>query len=122
MPGGSARSRTEIGSVHPRSAALALADFALKFRHAETLARVKGRSPSRDAMAFIIGTGEAGRAVMEEFEVSERDRPQISTLARALADVLARSGADRNIVLAALAETGLGAVADEGAQKLRKVG
>jgi hypothetical protein len=106
----------------PDQAALALADFALKFRHAETLARVKGRSPSRDAMAFVIGTGEAGRAVMEEFEVSERDRPQISTLARALADVLARSGADRNIVLAALAETGLGAVADDGTQKLRKAG
>jgi hypothetical protein len=106
----------------PDQAALALADFALKFRHAETLARVKGRSPSRDAMAFVIGTGEAGQAVMEEFEVAERDRPQISTLARALADVLAQSGADRNIILAALAETGLGAVAGDGKQKLRKVG
>jgi hypothetical protein len=106
----------------PDQAALALADFALKFRHAETLARVKGRSPSRDAMAFVIGTGEAGQAVMEEFEVAERDRPQISTLARALADVLDRSGADRNIILAALAETGLGAVAGDGKQKLRKAG
>jgi hypothetical protein len=106
----------------PDQAALALADFALKFRHAETLARVKGRSPSRDAMAFVIGTGEAGQAVMEEFEVAERDRPQISRLARALADVLARSGADRNITLAALAETGLGAVAAGGVQKLRKAG
>jgi energy-coupling factor transporter ATP-binding protein EcfA2 len=105
----------------PDQAALALADFALRFRHAETLARVKGRKPSRDAMAFVIGTGETGQAVMEEFEVADRDRPQISGLARELAEVLARSGADRNIILAALAETGLGAVA-AGPTKIRKVG
>lgn len=95
----------------PDQAALALADLALKFRHAEALARVKGRRPTREAMALVIGTGEAGCEVVEEFEVAERDRPKVATLARALHDVLVRSGAERSIVLAALAETGLDALA-----------
>jgi hypothetical protein len=95
----------------PDQASLALADFALKFRRAETLARVKGRRPTREAMALVIGTGEAGREVIEEFEIAEHDRPQVVALAEALAKLLAKSGAERNVILAALAETGLHASA-----------
>lgn len=105
----------------PDQAALALADFALKFRHAETLARVKGRKPSRDAMAFVVGTGESGQTVMEEFEVADRDRSRIMDLAQEFAAIAAKSGADRNIVLAALAQTGMGALTT-GDKKTRKVG
>ena len=105
----------------PDQVALALADFALKFRHAEALARVKGRRPTREAMALVIGTGEAGQAVIEEFEVAERDRPKVVALARALQDVLAQSGADRSVLLAALAETGLEALGANDAER-RKAG
>lgn len=105
----------------PDQVALALADFSLKFRHAEALARVKGRQPTREAMAMVIGTGEAGQAVIEEFEVAERDRPKVAALARALHDVLVRSGADRSVLLAALAETGLEALGAKGAGR-RKAG
>lgn len=105
----------------PDQAALALADFALKFRRAETLARVKGRHPSREAMALIIGTGEAGQEVIEEFEVAERDRPKITALAQALHKVLAQSGAERGVVLAALAEAGLDTLAAPDA-RMRKAG
>ena len=105
----------------PDQAALALAEFALKFRRAETLARVKGRRPTREAMALIIGTGEAGQEIVEEFEIAERDRPKVTALAQALHKVLAQSGADRNVTLAALAETGLDALAPRGAS-LKKVG
>jgi hypothetical protein len=105
----------------PDQAALALAEFSLKFRRAETLARVKGRHPTREAMALIIGTGEAGQEIMEEFEVAERDRPKVTALAQALHKVLAQSGADRSVVLAALAETGLDTLAARDA-RLRKAG
>lgn len=91
----------------PDQAALALAGFGLKFRQAETLALVKGRNPSRQAMALVIGTGDAGGAVIEEFEVADSDRPKIDALARQLNKVLTQSGADRNLILAALAESGL---------------
>ena len=105
----------------PDQAALALADFALKFRRAETLARVKGRHPSREAMALIIGTGEAGQEVIEEFEIAERDRPKVTALAQALHKVLAQSGAQHSVVLAALAETGLDTLAARDA-RTRKAG
>lgn len=94
----------------PDRAALALADLSLKFRRAEMLARVKGRTPAREAMAMIIGTGEVGQEVLEEFEVAERDRPRIAVLAKALTEVLNQSGAERSIALAALAETSLQAL------------
>ncbi|MEF3365659.1 ATP-binding protein [Methylocystis sp. 9N] len=105
----------------PDQAALALADFALKFRRAETLARVKGRRPTREAMALIIGTGEAGQEFVEEFEIAERDRPKVTALAQALHKILTESGADRNVALAALAETGLDTLAHRDA-RLKKVG
>jgi hypothetical protein len=105
----------------PDQAALALADFALKFRRAETLARVKGRHPTREAMALIIGTGETGQEIIEEFEIAERDRPKVTALAQALHKVLAQSGADRNVVLAALAETGLDTLAPREA-RMKKAG
>jgi energy-coupling factor transporter ATP-binding protein EcfA2 len=105
----------------PDQATLALAEFALKFRRAELLARVKGRSPSREAMAFVIGTGAASQEVFAEFEVADHDRPQIRALAETLNGVLTRSGADRHIVLAALAAAGIDAV-NVPARKLRKVG
>ncbi|WP_296711274.1 hypothetical protein [Rhodoblastus sp.] len=105
----------------PDQAALALAGFGLKFRQAETLALVKGRNPSRQAMALVIGTGEAGSAVIEEFEVADSDRPKIDALARQLNKVLAQSGADRNLILAALAKSGLQA-AQAHQQKTKKAG
>lgn len=95
----------------PDQAALALAELALRFRRAEILARVKGRTPSREAMALIIGTGEVGHEVIEEFEVADCDRPRVTALARALSEVITRWSAERGIVLAALAEAGLQAVA-----------
>lgn len=104
----------------PDQAALALAEFALKFRRAELLARVKGRTPSREAMALVIGTGTASQEVFEEFEVADHDRPQITALTEALRGVLTRSGADRHIVLAALAAAGIEAV-NVPVRKLRKV-
>jgi hypothetical protein len=85
------------------------------------IARVKGRHPSREAMALIIGTGEAGQEVIEEFEIAERDRPKVTALAQALRKVLAQSGAERSVVLAALAETGLDTLAARDA-RMRKAG
>jgi hypothetical protein len=105
----------------PDQTALTIAEFALKFRRAEVLARVKGRHPTREAMAVVIGTGETGREIVEEFEVADHDRPRVEALARCLSQVLAQSGADRNIVLAALAEAGFSALS-EPSSELRKAG
>jgi hypothetical protein len=105
----------------PDQAALALAEFALKFRRAEALVRVKGRNPTREAIALVIGTGEAGEEMAVEFEVAARDRPRIAALAEALGKVLAQSRAERNIVLAALAATGVQTIGGS-TRRLRKAG
>jgi hypothetical protein len=104
----------------PDQAALALAEFALKFRRAEVLARVKGREPTREALAFVIGTGEMGKEICEEFVVDKEDRPRITALARLLDKVLIKSGAEKSIVLAALAETGMRAVESGDDQRLER--
>ena len=39
--------------------------------------------------------------------MADRDRPKVTALAQTLHKVLAQSGADRSVILAALAETGL---------------
>jgi hypothetical protein len=104
----------------PDQAALALAELALKFRRAEALARVKGRHPAREAMALIIGTGEVGSELIEEFEVADRDRPRVTAIAQVLNDVLAQSGADRSVLLAALVEAGQNTIVQPRA-RLRKV-
>jgi hypothetical protein len=94
----------------------------LKFRHAEALARVKGRRPTREAIALVIGTGETGTAMAEEFEVAERDRGRVEALAQALDKVLLQSGAERNVVLAALATAGARRIAGSNQRRLRKTG
>lgn len=94
----------------PDQAALAIAEFALQFRRAEALARVKGRPARREAIAVVIGTGEQGSAVVEEFEVDEGDRSKIVELSDALSRVLHDSGAEREVLLAALAQASLGTV------------
>jgi energy-coupling factor transporter ATP-binding protein EcfA2 len=105
----------------PDQAALALAEFALRFRHGEALARVKGRRPTSEAVAIIIGTGEIGQEFLEEFEIADHDRPHVDALAQALDKVLLQSGADKSVMLAALAAAGRQTMTGP-ARKLRKVG
>ena len=88
---------------------------------AGAFARVKGRRPTREAIAVIIGTGEAGQELIEEFEVAERDRPRVDALAQALDKVLLQSGAERNVMLAALAAAGVQTITGP-VRRLRKVG
>lgn len=91
----------------PDQARMALADLALAFRRAEMLARVKGRNPHREAIALVVGTGESGQAVVQEFEIADRDRERIADLSMSLRDVLAKAGVDKSVALGALAEASL---------------
>ncbi|MCW3061472.1 MAG: ATP-binding protein, partial [Capsulimonas sp.] len=105
----------------PDQTALSVAEYALKFRRAEVLARVKGRSPTREAMAVVIGTGETGREVVEEFEVADHDRPRVAALAKILSQAMLASGDSRSVVLAALAEAGFSAISEQNTNQ-RKTG
>ena len=55
----------------------------------------------------IVGTGESGQAIVEEFEVADGDRDRIASLSVSLREILTRSGVEKNVALGALAETSL---------------
>ena len=82
-----------------------LADMAQRFVRVEAYAHVKGRKDSRQAMAVVVGL--AGRLVplQGEFDISDRERQSVESLAEAVTSALRGSGEERrNVVLAALAE------------------
>jgi hypothetical protein len=101
----------------PDRAALELADLALQFRRAETLARVKGRLPTRHALAVVFGTGEEGRTVMRSVDIGEAERGAVAGLAQDVLAVLDRSGVEPRLIMAALAEAGARAAELEDAGK-----
>jgi hypothetical protein len=97
----------------PERAAYAVAELALKFRQAETLSHVKGRSSSQHAIAVVFGAGEKGRTLMKTFDVSETERQQIDDIATKVLAELKRSGLAQQLLLAALAEAGVRALEEE---------
>jgi hypothetical protein len=85
----------------PDRAALELAELALRFRHAEALARVKGRVPTRHALAVVFGTGEAGRTVMRSVDIADSEREEVAGLAENVLAVLSGSGVDTRLICSA---------------------
>jgi hypothetical protein len=85
--------------------AINLADMAQKVLRAETFARVKGRPEKRHAMAVVIGMNGRPAPLLEEFHVADTDRAKIDNLIERVAATLEDSdSAQRNVILAALAE------------------
>lgn len=81
-----------------------LCKWAMEFRTAETLASVRGRSSTRRAIAVVFGTGN-GHSVINSFDVSEADAPQITGLVDQFMASF-NGNIKREIFLAALAEAG----------------
>lgn len=87
------------------TALITLAEWALKFRQVEALAAVRDRTPTRQAIAVVFGTGEHGKTVSDTFDVAERDSPQVHELAAKLLTHI--KGVQPEVFLAALAEAGM---------------
>ena len=87
-------------------AVLALADLALRFRHAEALAVVKGREPTQRAVAIVFGTGEDGLTVTESFEVGKAEEARVSELTDWILSGMESLDVDPHLLLAAVAEVG----------------
>lgn len=86
-------------------AAVGLADLAQQFLRTETFARVKGRQARRSAMAVVVGVENQPTTLFREFEISDADRKDISTLVTAVEATLETANqTSRNVILAALAE------------------
>lgn len=94
-------------------ALLEIARLALRFRQSEALVSVRGRTPMTDAFAVVIGAGSSARTVSRQFDLSERHRETVASLADELANNLQSRGLDTDVLLAALARAGFKLVSED---------
>jgi hypothetical protein len=88
-------------------ALLDIAQAALRFRQAEAFASVKGRKPTSEAFAVVIGAGAQTRTVSRSFSIPDRHRDAVESMAEKLATTLLAEGHSTEILLAALAKAGM---------------
>lgn len=97
---------TEWSDATPDAAELALADLALKFRHAEMLAAIKDRTPTRQAIGLVFGTGEHGKTVMRAIDIGQEERARVIEMTGRILEIVGHNTDDARLFLAALAEAG----------------
>lgn len=98
---------------------LALLDItqaALRFRQAEAFASVKGRKPTSEAFAVVIGAGAQTNTVSRSFSIPDRHRDVVESMAEKLATTLLAEGHSIEILLAALAKAGMRLTLDDDAK------
>lgn len=96
------------------SARVEIADLAQRFNRAELYARVKGRMSTRYAMAVIIGRQESSETIMEEFAL-DHDKLKLSAeLSASIDKLFSSSGYQRDVLMAALAQTGANLINSKG--------
>jgi hypothetical protein len=83
-----------------------IADLSQKFLRSETFTRVKGRPARREALAVVIGrNGGAPTSLLEEFDISERDRAAVNEVVERVSYALDGVATNRRtVILAAFAE------------------
>jgi hypothetical protein len=97
---------SEWTDATPDMAELALADLALKFRHAEMLAAIKGRKPTRHAIGLVFGTGEQGKTIMRAVDVGREERKRVLEMTQKILEIGTGGTSETRLFLAALAEAG----------------
>lgn len=99
------------------AAQLELAQAALRFRQAEAFVSVKGRKPTSEAFAVVMGAGAETITVSRAFSLSDRHRETVEVMADKLALELKSGGMDTNVLLAVLARTGMRLTFDDDSKK-----
>lgn len=99
------------------AALLEIARFALRFRQTEALVSVRGRKPTSEAFAVVIGAGRQTRTVSREFDIPDRHREKVDSLSNDLAAQLRAQGLGMDVLLAVLAKTGLALATDDTKEK-----
>lgn len=97
-------------------ALLDIAQAALRFRQAEAFASVKGRAPTSEAFAVVIGAGAQTRTITRSFTIPDRHREAVESMAERLAATLLAEGHSTEILLAALAKAGMRLTLDDDAK------
>lgn len=98
-------------------ALLEIAQAALRFRQAEAFVSVKGRQPTSEAFAVVIGAGAETRTVTRSFSISDSHRQEVELMADRLAETLKGEGYTTDVLLAALAKAGMRLTVEEEERK-----
>jgi hypothetical protein len=98
-------------------ALLEIAQAALRFRQTEAFVSVKGRQPTSEAFAVVIGSGAQTRTVSRSFSISDSHREEVELMADRLAKTLKGEGYSTEVLLAALAKAGMRLTVEEDARK-----
>lgn len=99
-------------------ALLEIAQAALRFRQAEAFTSVKGRVPTSEAFAVVIGTGSQTRTINRSFSIPDRHRDVVESIAEKLTTTLRDESYSTDILLAALAKVGMRLTLEEGNIKM----
>jgi len=88
-------------------AVLEIAQAALRFRRDEAFVAVKGRKPRTEALAVVFGAGPETRTFTRAFVVADRHALKVEQLVEKLIANLKSQGMGTDLLLAALAKTGM---------------
>lgn len=91
-----------------------ISSWATKFRQAEAMAAVKGRAPTREAFAVVVGAGRSTKSLVREFDIAERDVVLVDQVAQRMLSQLRSDELSDELLLAVLAKVGLALVGEEG--------
>jgi hypothetical protein len=83
---------------------------------------VKGRQPTSEAFAVVIGAGAATRTVARSFSISDSHRQEVELMADRLAETLKGEGYSTDVLLAALAKAGMRLTVEEEERKEKSHG
>ncbi len=98
------------------SALLEIARLSLRFRQSEALVSVRGRKPTSEAFAVVVGAGSQVRTFSREFDIPERHREKVESLADELAARLRGEGLRPEVMMAALGRACM-RLADDGGER-----
>jgi hypothetical protein len=98
-------------------AMLEITQAALRFRQTEAFVSVKGRKPTSEAFAVVIGAGAQTRTVSRSFSITDRNREAVDYMAERLTQTLKADGYSTEVLLAALARAGMRLTVEEDAKK-----
>lgn len=104
------------------SAMLDIAQVALRFRQTEAFVSVKGRKPTSEAFAVVMGAGAETITVSRAFSLSDRHREAVEVMADKLALDLKAGGLNTDVLLAVLARVGMRLTIDDDASREKSHG
>jgi hypothetical protein len=85
-------------------ATIELARLAMRFRQVELLASVKGRKPSREAVAVAVALPNGAAAKLRAVDLSKEERKNVQRMAADLRNFLLERSQDTDLCIAAMAE------------------